>query len=245
MFSLKGKKALVTGASGGIGSAIARALDAAGADVIITGTRQEALEVTAANLQNNTRIKPLNLSQLDQITPFFDAVDEEVGGIDIVVANAGITRDNLALRMKEAEWDEVIQVNLSATFYLNKAAFKRMMKRRWGRIINITSVVGASGNAGQANYAASKAGVVGMSKSFALEAASRGITVNCVAPGFVVTDMTNKLTEEQKSKSLAAIPVGALGEVDDIAYPVLFLASEEAKYITGQTLHVNGGMLMP
>lgn len=244
MFDLTGYKALITGASGGIGGAIAEVLHAQGATVVLTGTKLESLENKAALFGDRVMVKPFNLEKTSLIPEFIDGVESECGGIDILIANAGITRDNLILRMKEEDWQAVINVNLTATFMLNKACFKHMMKRRYGRIINITSVVGITGNAGQANYAASKAGVTGMTKSVALESASRNITVNCIAPGFITTQMTDILNETQKAKSLEAIPLGCFGKPEDVAYAAAFLASKEAGYITGQTIHVNGGMAM-
>lgn len=244
LFDLVGKKALVTGASGGIGRAIATALHAQGVDVALSGTRKEKLDAVVEELGDRARAFPFDLSQRDKIPDFYDSVEEAVGGIDILVANAGVTRDNLALRMKAEDWEEVLNVNLTASFLLNKAAFKRMMKRRNGRIINITSVVAVSGNPGQANYVASKAGLIGMSKSLAVEFAPRGVTVNCVAPGFIQTAMTDVLTDGQKEKIMSTIPAGSLGKPEDIAHAVAFLASDESAYMTGQTIHVNGGMLM-
>lgn len=244
MFDLSGKKALVTGASGGIGFAIAQQLHAQGAVVAVSGTREEKLAQVVESLGDRVYPFVFNLSEREGISGFYDQVEETLGGVDILVANAGITRDNLALRMKDEDWDAVLNVNLTASFLLNKAAFKKMMKRRYGRIINITSVVGVSGNPGQANYVASKAGVIGMSKSLAAEFAARGVTVNCVAPGFIKTAMTDVLTEVQKDNILSGIPMGTLGKPEDIASAVTYLASEEAAYVTGQTIHVNGGMLM-
>lgn len=241
LFDLTGKKALVTGASGGIGSAIAKALAEQGASVALSGTREEKLKKVQEEIENS-RYFICNLAN-DNVESFFNDVDKEMEGIDILVANAGITKDNLALRMKEDEWQDVLDINLKSTFFLNRAAFKKMMKRRHGRIINITSVVGVSGNPGQTNYAASKAGMIGMSKSLAVEVATRGVTVNCVAPGFIKTDMTDVLTDEQKSGILTTIPKGELGKPEDIASAVVYLASDEAGYLTGQTIHVNGGML--
>lgn len=245
MFDLKGKNALVTGASGGLGSAIARVLHAQGARVVLSGTKQEALQTLQNELGEGSFFVTGNLS--DPSTPALLLKESEVklgGGVDILVNNAGLTRDGLAIRMKDEDWDSVINVNLSASFRLTRASLKGMMSRRWGRIINITSIVGVTGNGGQANYAASKAGLIGMSKSLAQEMAPRNVTVNCIAPGFIVTAMTDALTEDQRNKMLGSIPVGYLGEAKDIAASVTFLASEEARYITGQTLHVNGGMAM-
>ncbi|OFX14173.1 MAG: 3-oxoacyl-[acyl-carrier-protein] reductase [Alphaproteobacteria bacterium RIFOXYD12_FULL_60_8] len=245
MFDLTGKFALVTGASGGIGGAIAKAMHGAGATVGLSGTRREALEAMANELGGErTFILPCNLSDSDAVAAFPAEAEAAMGGLDILVNNAGLTRDNLALRMKDEDWQAVLDVNLTAAFRLIRGSLKTMMKRRYGRIVNITSIVGVTGNPGQANYAASKAGLIGMSKSLAAEVASRGITVNCVAPGFIATAMTDKLSEEQKAKLSAGIPMGRMGESADIAAATLFLASTEAGYITGQTLHVNGGMAM-
>lgn len=245
MFSLKGKHALVTGASGGLGSCIAKTLHAQGANVVLSGTKIDALKTLQAELGERSFVAAANLS--DPAAPLALLKDAEAqlgGGVDILINNAGLTRDGLALRMKDEDWDMVLNVNLGAAFRLTRAALKGMMSRRWGRVINITSIVGVTGNGGQANYAASKAGLIGMSKSLAQEMAPRHVTVNCVAPGFIVTAMTDALTEDQKNKMLANIPVGYLGEPKDIAASVAFLASEEARYITGQTIHVNGGMAM-
>ncbi|MFA7431222.1 MAG: 3-oxoacyl-[acyl-carrier-protein] reductase [Rhodospirillaceae bacterium] len=245
MFDLTGKCALVTGASGGIGAAIAKALHARGATVALSGTRRAALEAVAAELGNErVHIVTANLSDRDSVAGLVPAAEAAMGQIDILVNNAGLTRDNLAMRMKDDEWDTVLQVNLTAAFQLSKACLRGMMKRRFGRIVGITSIVGVTGNPGQANYAASKAGMIGMSKSMAAEVASRGITVNTVAPGFIATAMTDELPEAQKEKLNAGIPMGRMGSADDIAAAVLYLASDEAAYVTGQTLHVNGGMAM-
>ena len=244
MFDLKGKNALVTGASGGIGGAIAQALHAAGATVALSGTRVEPLEALAAELGERAYVLPCNLSDFAAVEALPKAAAETMGSIDILVNNAGITRDNLFMRMSDEEWQSVIDVNLTATMKLCKGVLRGMMKTRWGRIVNISSVVGATGNPGQGNYAASKAGMIGMSKSLAYEVASRGITVNAVAPGFITTAMTDKLTEDQKSAILAQVPAGRMGEPDEIAAAVLYLASPEAAYVTGATLHVNGGMAM-
>jgi 3-oxoacyl-[acyl-carrier protein] reductase len=237
--------ALVTGASGGIGSSIAKALVGQGAKVALSGTREEALKAVAAEIGGETVILPCNLSDaaaVDALVP--QAVAALGGTLDILVNNAGVTRDNLAMRMKDEEWDQVIRVNLEAAFRLIRAAAKPMMKARFGRVISITSVVGTTGNPGQANYAASKAGLVGMSKALAQELASRNITVNCVAPGFIASAMTDGLPDAQKDALLGKIPAGKLGEGDDVAAAVVYLASREASYVTGQTLHVNGGMAM-
>jgi len=244
MFDLTGKTALITGASGGIGGAIATALHAAGATVALSGTRVEPLEALAASLDGRTHVLPCNLSDRAAVDALPGQAAEAMGSVDILVNNAGITRDQLFMRMSDEEWDSVIEVNLTSTMRLCKSAIRGMMKARWGRIVNISSIVGATGNAGQANYAASKAGMVGLSKSLAAEVASRGITVNCVAPGFIATPMTDKLTEDQKAKINAQIPAGRMGTPEEIAAAALFLASPEAAYLTGTVLHVNGGMAM-
>ena len=244
MFDLNGKRALVTGASGAIGGAIARALHAQGARVALSGTRRDSLEALAGELGSSAHVTPCNLSDADAVGRLMAAAVEAAGGIDILVNNAGLTRDNLALRLKKEDWQTVLDVNLTAAFQLSRDALRPMMKRRWGRIINITSIVGLTGNPGQANYAASKAGMIGMAKSLAQEVASRGITVNCVAPGFVETPMTDALSEDQRNKLIQAIPSKRLGSAADVAACVIFLASPEAAYLTGQTLHVNGGMAM-
>ncbi|NYZ11983.1 3-oxoacyl-[acyl-carrier-protein] reductase [Azospirillum sp. RWY-5-1] len=245
MFDLTGKTALVTGASGGIGAAIARALHAQGATVALSGTRVEPLQALAAELGERAVVTPGNLTDAAATEALAKEAEAALGGrIDILVNNAGLTRDQLALRMKDDDWQTVLDVNLTAAFRLSRAVMRGMMKRRWGRIIGITSIVGVTGNPGQANYAASKAGMIGMSKSLAAEVASRNITVNCVAPGFITTAMTDALTGDQKEKLLGGIPAGRMGEPSEIAAGVVFLASEEAAYVTGQTLHVNGGMAM-
>ena len=245
MFDLTGLTALVTGASGGIGSAIARGLAAQGARVALSGTREDALKTVAAEIGGDAVVLPCNLSDPADVDGLVPRAVEALGGrLDILVNNAGVTRDNLTMRMKDEEWDQVIRVNLEAAFRLIRAAAKPMMKARHGRIISITSVVGVTGNPGQANYAASKAGLIGMSKALAQELASRNITVNCVAPGFIHSAMTDVLPDAQKDALLQKIPAGKLGEGQDIAAAVAFLASAEAAYITGQTLHVNGGMAM-
>ncbi|MGB8274382.1 MAG: 3-oxoacyl-[acyl-carrier-protein] reductase [Alphaproteobacteria bacterium] len=244
MFDLSGKRSLVTGASGGIGSAIARALHAQGAAVALSGTRVEALNGLAAELGERAYVFQTDLADAPATEALAAAAEAAMGGVDILVNNAGLTRDGLAVRMSDKDWQAVIDVNLTAGFRLARACLKGMMKRRQGRIIGITSVVGVTGNAGQANYAASKAGMIGYSKSLAAEVGSRGITVNCVAPGFITTAMTDKLGDEQKNRLLAAIPAGAFGKPEDVAACVVFLASAEAAYVTGQTLHVNGGMAM-
>jgi 3-oxoacyl-[acyl-carrier protein] reductase len=245
MFDLTGKVALVTGASGGIGGAIARALHRQGATVVLSGTRAEALNALKSELGSRAFTATCNLSDVASVEALTKAAEEAAGGsIDILVNNAGITRDNLFMRMKDEEWDQVIAVNLSAAFRLSRAVLRGMMKKRWGRIIQITSVVGATGNPGQGNYAAAKAGLVGMSKSLAAEVASRNITVNAVAPGFIQTAMTDVLTDQQKEMIGARIPLGRMGMPEEIAAAVVYLASQEAAYVTGQTLHINGGMAM-
>jgi 3-oxoacyl-[acyl-carrier protein] reductase len=244
MFDLTGKTALVTGASGGIGGAIARQLHGQGATVAISGTRVEPLEALAAELGERTHVTPCNLSDAAAIDALPKQAAEAMGGLDILVNNAGVTRDNLFMRMSDDEWDQVIAVNLTATFRLSRAVLRGMMKKRWGRIIGITSIVGVTGNPGQGNYAAAKAGMIGMSKSLAAEVASRGITVNCIAPGFITTAMTDKLNDDQKGKILGVIPCGRMGTSDEIASAAVYLASTEAAYVTGQTIHVNGGMAM-
>ncbi|QAY79503.1 3-oxoacyl-[acyl-carrier-protein] reductase [Sphingosinicella sp. BN140058] len=244
MFDLNGMTALVTGASGGIGSAIARALAERGARVALSGTREEALQAVAAEIGGDPVILPANLSDGAAVDALVPQAVEALGKLDILVNNAGVTRDNLAMRMKDEEWADVIRVNLEAGFRLSRAALKPMMRAKYGRIVSITSVVGATGNPGQANYAASKAGLVGMSKALAQEVASRNITVNCVAPGFIRSAMTDALPEAQKDNLMGKIPAGRLGEGIDVAAAVLYLASREAAYVTGQTLHVNGGMAM-
>lgn len=244
MFSLEGKKALVTGATGGLGSEIARALHAQGASVALSGTRAEVLQKLADELGERTAVVPCNLSDAEAVDNLPKAASEALGGLDILISNAGVTRDQLLMRMKDEDWETVIKVNLEAHFRLCRASMRGMMKNRWGRIIGITSVVGVTGNPGQANYAASKAGMIGFSKALAQEIASRGVTVNCVAPGFIASPMTDALNEEQKAAILTKIPAGDLGTGKDIAAACVYLASEEAGYVTGQTLHVNGGMAM-
>ncbi len=244
MFDLTGKSALVTGASGGIGAEIAKVLHAAGATVGLSGTRTDPLEGLAAELGERAHVLPCNLSDAEAVDALPKQAAEAMGAVDILVNNAGITRDNLFMRMSDEEWDSVLAVNLTSTFRLCRGVLRGMMKARWGRIVNISSVVGATGNPGQANYAAAKAGMVGLSKSLASEVASRGITVNCVAPGFIATAMTDKLTDDQKTKILDQIPTGRMGDVGEIGSAVLYLASPEAGYVTGTTLHVNGGMAM-
>jgi 3-oxoacyl-[acyl-carrier protein] reductase len=244
MFDLTGKTALVTGASGGIGGAIARQLHGQGATVVLSGTRADALEALAGELGERAQVMTCNLGDPAETDALVGRVEAEAGPLDILVNNAGLTRDGLAMRMKDEDWQRVIDVNLTAAFRLSRASLKGMMKRRWGRIISITSIVGVTGNPGQLNYAASKAGLIGMSKSLAQEVATRGITVNCVAPGMIETAMTDVLNEQQRARMLAAIPVQRLGKSDEIASAVVYLASDEASYVTGQTLHVNGGMAM-
>jgi 3-oxoacyl-[acyl-carrier protein] reductase len=245
MFDLTGKTALVTGASGGIGGAIAKALHGQGANVVLSGTRAEALGALKSELGSRAFTATCNLSDMAQVEALPKKAEEAAGGaIDILVNNAGVTRDNLFMRMKDDEWDQVIAVNLTAAFRLSRAVLRGMMKKRWGRIIAITSVVGETGNPGQGNYAAAKAGLVGMSKSLAIEVASRNITVNCVAPGFIATAMTDVLNDTQKQAILPRIPAGRMGTPAEIAGAVVYLASEEGAYVTGQTLHVNGGMAM-
>lgn len=244
MFDLTGKSALVTGASGGIGASIARALHGAGATVALSGTRLDPLEALAAELGGRAHVLPCNLGDAEAVEALPKQAVEAMGALDILVNNAGITRDNLFMRMSDEEWAQVIEVNLTSTMRLCRGVLRGMMKARWGRIVNISSVVGATGNPGQGNYAASKAGMVGMSKSLAYEVASRGITVNCIAPGFIETAMTDKLNEDQKGKILSQIPAGRMGHAEEIAAAALYLASAEAGYVTGTTLHVNGGMAM-
>ena len=245
MFDLTGKRALVTGASGGIGREIAKALASAGATVALSGTRVAALEDTAKEMAAGSHpILPCNLSDHDAVDKLVPTAEAALGGLDILVNNAGMTRDNLFMRMKNEEWDEVLAVNLTAAFHLTRAVLRGMMKQRFGRIIGITSVVGVGGNAGQGNYAASKAGLIGMSKSLAQEVASRNITVNTVAPGFISSAMTDELNDKQREAILQKVPAGRLGTSDEVAGCVVFLASDAAAYITGHTLNVNGGMLM-
>jgi 3-oxoacyl-[acyl-carrier protein] reductase len=244
MFDLSGKKALVTGASGGIGEEIARALHACGAIVAIHGTREEKLRELAASLGDRVHVYPANLSDRDAVKELGSKVEADLGGVDILVNNAGITRDGLFVRMSDKDWDDVIEVNLTSVFRLTREIAYPMMRRKGGRIINITSVVGVTGNPGQANYCASKAGMIGFTKSLAQEIASRNVTVNCVAPGFIASAMTEKLNEKQKEAIMGAIPMRRMGTGAEIAAAVVFLASSEAQYITGQTIHVNGGMAM-
>lgn len=244
MFDLSGKTALVTGASGGLGGDIARSLHAAGASVALSGTRADALAALAEQLGDRAAVTPANLSDADAPAQLVKDVEEALGPIDILINNAGLTRDMLSMRLTDDDWATVMDVNLGAAFRLSRAVMRGMMQRRWGRIVNITSIVGVTGNAGQANYAASKAGMIGMSKSMAQEVAARGITVNCVAPGFIETAMTDVLKDNIKEKLLGAVPAGRLGAPQDVSAGVLYLASEEAGYVTGQTLHINGGMVM-
>ena len=244
MFDLTDKCALVTGATGGIGAAIARTLHASGATVGLSGTRVNVLEELAGELGSRAHVLPCNLSDTEAVDKLVPAAEAAMGQVDILVNNAGITRDNIAMRMKDEEWNQVLEVNLTAGFRLSRAVMRGMMKRRHGRIISITSVVGVTGNAGQANYAAAKAGIIGMSKALAQELASRNITVNCIAPGFIETAMTDALNDAQRESILANVPAGRLGTADEIAGAALYLASAEASYVTGQTLHVNGGMAM-
>jgi 3-oxoacyl-[acyl-carrier protein] reductase len=244
MFDLTGRKALVTGATGGIGGAIARALHASGAIVALSGTRRGALDDIAASFGERVHVIEANLSDKDAVEALVPAAEAAMDGLDILVNNAGVTRDNLFLRMKDEEWEAVITVNLTAAFRLSRAAVKGMMRRRHGRIVNIGSVVGSTGNPGQGNYAASKAGLVGLTKALAAEVASRNITVNCVAPGFIASAMTEALSEAQRTAILGRVPMGRLGSGEDVASAVLYLVSDEAGYVTGHTLHVNGGMAM-
>jgi 3-oxoacyl-[acyl-carrier protein] reductase len=244
LFDLTGRTALVTGASGGLGGAIARALHAQGATVALSGTRREALEALAAELKDRAHPKPCDLSDAASAEALVPAVEAALGSLDILVNNAGVTRDKLFVRMKDAEWESVLAINLTAAFRLSRAALKGMLRRRFGRIINIASVVGVAGNAGQGNYAAAKAGMIGMSKALAAEVAPRGITVNCIAPGFVLSPMTAALDQKRREAILASVPMGRLGSGEEIAAAAVYLASSEAAYVTGQTLHVNGGMAM-
>jgi 3-oxoacyl-[acyl-carrier protein] reductase len=244
VFDLTGKMALVTGASGGLGGAIARALHAQGATVALSGTRRDALDVLAAELKDRVYVTPCDLANSESVEALIPSAESAMGGLDILVNNAGVTRDNLFMRMKDAEWDTVLAVNLTAAFRLSRASLKGMMRRRFGRIVNITSVVGVTGNPGQGNYAAAKAGMIGMSKALAAEVASRGITVNCIAPGFITSPMTDALNEKQKEAILASVPMSRLGAGAEIGAAAVYLSSAEAAYVTGQTLHVNGGMAM-
>lgn len=244
MFGLEGKRALVTGASGGIGGAIAEALHAQGATVTLSGTRADALQALAGKLGERAHVATADLADAAAVDALVPEAEKLMGGLDILVNNAGLTRDGLAVRMKDEDFELVLRVNLEAAFRLARAALRGMMRQRSGRIVGISSVVGVTGNAGQANYAASKAGMIGMSKALAMEVASRGITVNCVAPGFIESAMTDKLNEKQREAILGTIPSGRLGSGAEVAAAVVYLASDEAAYVTGQTLHVNGGMAM-
>jgi 3-oxoacyl-[acyl-carrier protein] reductase len=244
MFELTGKTALVTGATGGIGGAIARALHKQGATVAISGTRRDALDQLAGELTDRVHVLPCNLSDKEQVEALVPQAEEAMQKLDILVANAGITKDNLFVQLRDEDWDTVIDINLTATFRLSRAAMKTMMRRRHGRIIGITSVVGVTGNPGQGNYTAAKAGMIGMMKSIAKEYARRGVTANCIAPGFIATPMTDKLNDKQREAILQMVPANRLGTPDDVASAAVYLASDEAGYMTGQTLHVNGGMAM-
>jgi 3-oxoacyl-[acyl-carrier protein] reductase len=244
VFDLTGRTALVTGASGGLGGAIARALHAQGATVALSGTRRDSLDALAAELKERAHVVLGDLASAESVEALVPAAESALGLLDILVNNAGVTRDNLFMRMKDAEWDTVLAVNLTAAFRLSRAAVKGMMRRHSGRIINITSIVGVTGNPGQGNYAAAKAGMIGMSKALAAEVASRGITVNCIAPGFIASPMTDALSDKQRESILGSVPMGRLGAGADIGAAAVYLASAEAAYVTGQTLHVNGGMAM-
>ena len=244
MFKLTGKTALVTGATGGLGGGIARALHKQGATVAISGTRKDALDALAGELKERVHVLPCDLSNKDQVEALVPQAEEKMEKLDILVANAGITKDNLFVQLRDEDWESVININLTATFRLSRAAMKTMMRRRHGRIIGITSVVGVTGNPGQGNYTAAKAGMIGMMKSIAKEYAKRGVTANCVAPGFIATPMTDKLNDKQREAIMTMVPANRLGTPDDIAAAVVYLASDEAAYVTGQTLHVNGGMAM-
>jgi 3-oxoacyl-[acyl-carrier protein] reductase len=244
MFDLTGKTALVTGASGGIGGAIARALHQQGASVALSGTRRDALEQMAGELGARVHVLPCNLSDKDEVEALVPTAEEAMGKLDILVANAGITRDNLLVQLRDEDWDQVVAVNLTATFRLARAAVRTMMRRRFGRIVGITSVVGVTGNPGQSNYTATKAGMIGLIKSIAAEYAKRGVTANAIAPGFIATAMTDKLNDKQREAILARVPAGRLGTGAEVAAAAVYLASDEAAYVSGQTLHVNGGMAM-
>lgn len=244
MFDLTGKTALVTGATGGIGGAIARAFHKQGATVALSGTRREVLDTIAGELKERVHVLTCNLSNIEEVEALVPSAEKAMGQLDILVCNAGITRDNLFVQMKDEEWEQVIAVNLSATFRLTRAATKLMMRKRFGRLIGITSVVGVTGNAGQSNYTAAKAGMIGMFKSIGQEYAKRNVTANCIAPGFIATAMTDALNEKQRAAILEKVPAGRLGASDDIAAAAVYLASNEAAYVTGQTLHINGGMAM-
>ncbi|MFZ0845712.1 MAG: 3-oxoacyl-[acyl-carrier-protein] reductase [Pseudolabrys sp.] len=244
MFDLTGKTALVTGATGGIGAAVARALHAQGATVAISGTRREVLDTLAGELGLRVHVLPCDLADKNAVELLVPSAEEKMEKLDILVANAGVTKDNLFVQLKDEDWDQVIAVNLTATFRLTRAAVKTMMRRRFGRVIGISSIVGVTGNPGQANYTASKAGMIGMMKSVAAEYAKRNVTANCIAPGFIATPMTDKLNEKQREAILGRVPAGKLGTPADVAAAAVYLASDEAGYITGQTLHINGGMAM-
>jgi 3-oxoacyl-[acyl-carrier protein] reductase len=244
VFDLTGKTALITGASGGLGGAIARALHSQGATIALSGTRRDALGALAADLKNRAHVTPCDLSDPESVEALIPAAEAALGSLDILVNNAGVTRDNLLMRMKNADWDSVLTIDLTAAFLVTRAVLKGMMKRHYGRIINISSVVGVKGNPGQSNYAAAKAGLIGMSKALAAEVASRGITVNCIAPGFIASPMTKSLNDKQRESILASVPMGRLGAGSDVGFAAVYLASSEASYVTGQTLHVNGGMAM-
>jgi 3-oxoacyl-[acyl-carrier protein] reductase len=244
MFDLNGKTALVTGATGGLGGSIARALHKQGATVAISGTRKDALDQLAGELKERVHVLPANLADKESVEKLIPAAEAAMQKLDILVANAGITKDNLFVQLSDEAWDEVIAINLTATFRLARAAVKGMMRRRFGRVIGITSVVGVTGNPGQGNYTAAKAGMIGMFKTLGAEYAKRGVTANCIAPGFIATPMTDKLNDKQREAILARVPAGRLGGPDDIAAAAVYLASDEAAYITGQTLHINGGMAM-
>ncbi len=244
MFNLTGKNALVTGATGGIGDAIARALHAQGATVAVSGTRKEVLDKLASELGSRVHVLPCNLADKDSVEKLIPDAEAKMEKLDILVANAGVTKDNLLVQLSDEAWDEVIAINLTATFRLTRAAVKGMMRRRFGRVIGISSVVGVTGNAGQGNYVASKAGMIGMMKTVAAEYAKRGVTANCIAPGFIATPMTDKLSEKQREAILGRVPAARLGTPADVAAAAVYLASDEAAYVTGQTLHVNGGMAM-
>jgi 3-oxoacyl-[acyl-carrier protein] reductase len=244
MFDLSGKTALVTGATGGIGGAIARALHAQGATVAISGTRRDVLDALAAELGQRVHVLPCNLADKDAVEALVPKAEETMTKLDILVANAGVNKDNLLVQLRDEDWEQVLNVNLTATFRLTRAAVKTMMRRRYGRIVGITSVVGVTGNAGQSNYTASKAGMIGLMKSVAGEYAKRGVTANCVAPGFIASAMTEKLNEKQREAILSRVPANRLGTGADVAAAVVYLASDEAAYVTGQTLHINGGMAM-
>lgn len=244
MFSLNGKTALVTGATGAIGEAIARAMHAQGATVAISGTRKEVLDKLAGELSSRVHVLPCDLSNMEQVEALVPAAEEKMEKLDILVANAGVNKDNLFVQLKDEDWDKVIAVNLTATFRLTRAAVSRMMRRRYGRIVGISSVVGFTGNPGQGNYTASKAGMVGMMKSVAAEYAKRNVTANCIAPGIITSAMTDKLSDKQRETILSKVPAGKLGTPLDVAAAAVYLASDEAAYVTGQTIHVNGGMAM-